>query len=220
MRCDWRLVISLTSVAKLKKEISPVSLLLQMETAANEILTDKTINPLFQRAYNVRGWINARAYEIKHEMALVSAGAFLQVLYVFKPTKQFWSPFALFSKFRHDKKQHLSHHCGRSITLGLTNTLFWKVVICMIHSYVKVTSHLQRPKKSILSSIWVNWIQTLDFHVIFIVCPHRALYKIHSWNLFDWGKIVAKKKIKSGRKPLVKKKKKKQAQRRTKVLSR
>ena len=55
-----------------------------METAANEILTDKTINPLFQRAYNVRGWINARAYEIKHEMALVSAGAFLQVLYVFQ----------------------------------------------------------------------------------------------------------------------------------------
>ncbi|RMX39300.1 hypothetical protein pdam_00017853 [Pocillopora damicornis] len=43
---------------------------LRMETAANEILTDKTINPLFQRAYNVRGWINARAYEIKHEMAL------------------------------------------------------------------------------------------------------------------------------------------------------
>ena len=55
-----------------------------METTANEILTDKTINPLFQRAYNVRGWINARAYEIKHEMALVSAGAFLQVLYVFQ----------------------------------------------------------------------------------------------------------------------------------------
>ena len=74
----------IASVAKLKKEISPVSLLLQMETAANEILTEKTINPLFQRAYNVRGWINARAYEIKHEMALVSAGAFLQVLYVFQ----------------------------------------------------------------------------------------------------------------------------------------
>ena len=44
----------------------------QMETAAQEILTDKTINPVFQRAYNVRGWVNTRAYEIKHEMALVS----------------------------------------------------------------------------------------------------------------------------------------------------
>ena len=43
-----------------------------MEAAAQEILTDKTINPVFQRAYNVRGWVNTRAYEIKHEMALVS----------------------------------------------------------------------------------------------------------------------------------------------------
>ena len=51
------------------KKISVDSHLLQMETAAREILTDKTINPVFQRAYNVRGWVDARAYEIKYEMA-------------------------------------------------------------------------------------------------------------------------------------------------------
>ena len=46
---------------------------LQMETTAQEILTDKTINPVFQRAYNARGRVIDRSYEIKHEMALVSA---------------------------------------------------------------------------------------------------------------------------------------------------
>ena len=56
----------------------------------------------------------------------------------------------------------------------------------------------------------------LDFHVISIFCLHRALYKIHTWNLFgkifargkifSRGKIFARGKIKSGRK----KKKKKQ----------
>ena len=54
-------------------KISVDSCLLQMETTAREILTDKTINPVFQRAHNVRGWVDARAYEIKHEMAMVSA---------------------------------------------------------------------------------------------------------------------------------------------------
>ncbi|XP_027036528.1 alanine aminotransferase 2-like [Pocillopora damicornis] len=51
-----------------------------METAAQEILTDKTINPVFQRAYNVRGWVNTRAYEIKHEMALGERKPFDEVV--------------------------------------------------------------------------------------------------------------------------------------------
>ena len=55
------------------EKISVDSHPLQMETATREILTDKTINPVFQRAHNVRGWVDARAYEIKHKMALVSA---------------------------------------------------------------------------------------------------------------------------------------------------
>ena len=40
--------------------------------AAQEIITDKTINQVFQRALNARGWVDGRAYEIKHEMARVS----------------------------------------------------------------------------------------------------------------------------------------------------
>ena len=44
----------------------------------------------------------------------------------------------------------------------------------------------------------------LDFHVYSIFCLHRALYKIHSWNLF------AHEKIKSERKSVVKKEKKKE----------
>ena len=60
----------------------------------------------------------------------------------------------------------------------------------------------------------------LDFHVYSIFCLHRALYKIHWWNLF------AHEKIKSERKSVVKKekkerekrkRKKKQAQRRKKA---
>ena len=137
-----------------------------------------------------------------------------------KPKKQFWSPVALFSKFRHDKKQHLSHHCGRSITLGLTNTLFWKVVICMIHSYVKVTSHLQRLKKFdsffYLSKLNSNSRFSCYFHSL---PTSRTLQNSLMESLWNW-KIVAKTKIISRRKPLVKKEKKKQAQRRTKVLSR
>ena len=45
----------------------------------------------------------------------------------------------------------------------------------------------------------------LDFHVISIFCLHRALYKIHTWNLF--GKIFARGKIKSVRKKKKKNKK-------------
>ena len=39
-----------------------------------------------------------------------------------------------------------------------------------------------------------------------IICLHRALYKIHTWKLFVYGKIFARGKIKSGRKSLVKRK--------------
>ena len=70
---DWnKIYIGSPFEVKSTKKISVDSHPLQMETAALEILTDKTINPVFQRAYNVRGWVNTRAYEIKHEMALVS----------------------------------------------------------------------------------------------------------------------------------------------------
>ena len=48
----------------------------------------------------------------------------------------------------------------------------------------------------------------LDFHVISIFCLHRAFYKIHSWKLFVYGKIFAHRKIKRGRKSMIKKKNK------------
>lgn len=51
-----------------------------METAVKEILTSKTINPVFQRAFNVRGGIDARAYEIKHEMAMGEKKPFDEVV--------------------------------------------------------------------------------------------------------------------------------------------
>ena len=49
----------------------------------------------------------------------------------------------------------------------------------------------------------------LDFHLISIYCLHHALYKIHTWKLFVYGKIFARGKIKIGRKSLGKKEKKK-----------
>ena len=55
---------------------------------------------------------------------------------------------------------------------------------------------------------WGRLILGLVFHVICIFCLHRAFDKIHTWKLFDFGKIFAHGKIKSGRKSLVKKKKK------------
>ena len=47
----------------------------------------------------------------------------------------------------------------------------------------------------------------LDFHVISIFCLHRAFYKIHLWKLFVYGKIFAHRKIKRGRKSMIKKNK-------------
>ena len=48
----------------------------------------------------------------------------------------------------------------------------------------------------------------LDFRLISIYCLHHALYKIHTWKLFVYGKIFARGKIKIGRKSLGKKEKK------------
>ena len=48
----------------------------------------------------------------------------------------------------------------------------------------------------------------LVFHVICIFCLHRAFDKIHTSKLFAFGKIFAHGKIKSRRKSLVKKEKK------------
>ena len=48
----------------------------------------------------------------------------------------------------------------------------------------------------------------LDFHLISIYCLHHALYKIHTWKLFVYGKIFARGKIKIGRKSSGKKEKK------------
>ena len=56
---------------------------------------------------------------------------------------------------------------------------------------------------------WGRLILGLVFHAICIFCLHRALDKIHTWKLFAFGKIFAHGKIKSGRKSLVKKEKKK-----------
>ena len=63
----------------------------------------------------------------------------------------------------------------------------------------------------------------LVFLVVPIICLHRALYKIHSWKLFVYGKIFAHGKIKSGRKSLVKRKEKEsrpKEERKSSILSR
>ena len=46
----------------------------------------------------------------------------------------------------------------------------------------------------------------LDFHLISIYCLHHALYKIHMWKLFVYGKIFAREK--SEESPWEKKRKK------------
>ena len=40
--------------------------------AAEEIITDKTVSLVHQRARNARGWIDARANQIRLELARVS----------------------------------------------------------------------------------------------------------------------------------------------------
>ena len=46
----------------------------------------------------------------------------------------------------------------------------------------------------------------LDFHLIFIFNLHRALYIIHTWKFFVYGNIIARGKIKCGKKSLGEKK--------------
>ena len=63
----------------------------------------------------------------------------------------------------------------------------------------------------------------LVFLVVPIICLHRALYKIHTWKLFVYGKIFARGKIKSGRKSLIKRKEKEsrpKEERKSSILSR
>ena len=63
----------------------------------------------------------------------------------------------------------------------------------------------------------------LVFLVVPIICLHRALYKIHTWKLFVYGKIFAHGKIKSGRKSLIKRKEKEsrpKEERKSSILSR
>ena len=43
-----------------------------MELATEEIITDNTVSPVFQRAINARGWVDVRAYEIQQELERVS----------------------------------------------------------------------------------------------------------------------------------------------------
>lgn len=43
-----------------------------------EILTEESINPAFKRVkYEVRGWLEDRAHEIRQELACVSNGTLL-----------------------------------------------------------------------------------------------------------------------------------------------
>ena len=43
-----------------------------MEAMEAEIITEKSVSPVFQRAINARGWVDYRAYEIQQELARVS----------------------------------------------------------------------------------------------------------------------------------------------------
>ena len=52
----------------------------------------------------------------------------------------------------------------------------------------------------------------LNFNIISLFFLHRAIYKIHMWKLFVYGKIFAHGQTKSGRKSLVKKDKNKNKQ--------
>ncbi|KAL9976103.1 hypothetical protein ACROYT_G013353 [Oculina patagonica] len=51
-----------------------------MATAAEQIIADKTISPVFQRAINARGWVDLRAYEIQHELARGESKPFEEVI--------------------------------------------------------------------------------------------------------------------------------------------
>lgn len=50
---------------------------------AEEIITDKTISPVFQGGINPGGWVDFRAYEIKQELARVGRPAELLGFFLF-----------------------------------------------------------------------------------------------------------------------------------------
>ena len=50
---------------------------------AKEIITDKTISPVFQGGINPGGWVDFRAYEIKQELARVGRPAELLGFFLF-----------------------------------------------------------------------------------------------------------------------------------------
>lgn len=50
---------------------------------AEEIITDKTISPVFQGGINPGGWVDFRAYEIKQELARVGRPAQLLGFFLF-----------------------------------------------------------------------------------------------------------------------------------------
>ena len=70
-----------------------------------------------------------------------------------------------------------------------------------------------RARSKLLTKLYKPRAYNRNFTVF---CLHRALYELHTWKLFDHGKIFAHGKIKSGRKSLGKKKKKRQTLRRKK----
>ena len=43
-----------------------------MKTFVEDVITEKTISPVFQRAIFARGWVTARAHEIQRELEQVS----------------------------------------------------------------------------------------------------------------------------------------------------
>ena len=58
-------------------KVGPLSrLLFRNEMAAEEIITDKTIGPALQNYANSRGWIDARANEIRRELKQVRKDIF------------------------------------------------------------------------------------------------------------------------------------------------
>ena len=40
--------------------------------ATEDLITDETVSPVFQRVRNVRGWVDLRSYEIRQELARLS----------------------------------------------------------------------------------------------------------------------------------------------------
>ena len=55
---------------------------------AEEIITDKTISPVFQGGINPGGWVDFRAYEIKQELARVGRPAELLGFFLFPAVRK------------------------------------------------------------------------------------------------------------------------------------